>query len=559
MRGNKEWFVLILLLFAVVLQSAGSIRSISPTWDETHYFGLGYYLFKHPSWDIPSTTLHPPLSYYLNSIPFIWYAPDISAWNLPPALTGKDKSNLIIPISGLKLLSDPRYPQDRLLMLARVPTLLLALLLAFFLFKWTYELYGELQALLALFLFSFCPNMLAYSGLITPDMALTCFTFISLYCLWKVLRWNGSWGWIIACSLSLGCALLSKYTALIQFPVFIVVATAFFLSHEDVQLPDNYPFSRRLRHKGAMRTALRILSLLLFIFLLSFFVLILGYRFQLHHYFRGVTHQLLHAEGGHPSFLMGQYSQSGWWYYYFMAFLLKTPIPLILLLIMGLWHYLKGVRRASADLIFILAPIAMYFILFSVHHQSIGLRYILPIYPFLFMLAGTALGQVKIAGLKTWRYITVAVLCVWYLIGTITVYPHYLAYFNEAAGGPDNGYRYLVDSNLDWGQDLKGLGLYLKEKGVDKIHLSYFGTADPNYYGIRYEWMPSYYLPEDYRDRSARMRSFAFPKTGMLAISATNLQNVYFSDKQFYDWLKRYEPIDKIGYSIFIYDLDRIR
>ena len=409
----------------------------------------------------------------------------------------------------------------------------------------------------ALFLFSFCPNMLAHSGLITPDMALTCFTFISLYCFWKVLRRNGGWRWIIACAISLGCALLSKYTALIQLPVIIIAATATIISSEDVPLPVHFPFSRQLSNEGAIYKVLRMLSLLLVISLLSLFILSLGYRFQLHHYFRGVTHQFLHAEGGHPSFLMGMHSKSGWWYYYCIAFLLMTAIPLIVLLLMVFWHYLKGVIRVSTDLFFILTQIALYFIFFSVNHQSIGFRYILPIYPFLFVVAGAALGQVKVAGLKTWRYITVAVLCVWYLIGTITIYPHYLAYFNEAAGGPDNGYRYLVDSNLDWGQDLKGLGQYLKEKGVDRIHLSYFGTADPKYYGIRYQWMPSYYLPEDYREGAQRMRSFSFPTSGMLAISATNLQNVYFSDKTFYECLKKYDPIDKIGYSIFIYDLDR--
>jgi 4-amino-4-deoxy-L-arabinose transferase-like glycosyltransferase len=547
---------LVLLLFAFALQSAGSIRSKSPTWDETHYFGLGYYLFQHAAWDIPSSTLQPPLSYYLNSTPFLWYKPDEGAWIIPQALRGEDKSNLTFPISGVRLLTDPRCPQDRLLMQARVPTLFLALLLGYFLFRWTFELFGAGAALLALFLFSFCPNMLAHSGLITPDMALTCFTFISLYCLWKMLRRNGGWGWIIACSLALGCALLSKYSALLQIAIFIIASFAVFIS-SDVYLPVNFPMYQLLSKKGTLFKELRLKSLLLVIFLLSFFLLSLGYRFQLHHYFRGVAHQLFHAEAGHPSFLMGMYSQSGWWYYYFIAFLLKTPIPLTLLLIMGLWHYLKGARQVSADLIFILAPIAMYFIFFSVNHQSIGLRYILPIYPFLFMLAGTALGQVKIAGRKTWQYITVAVMCVWYLMGTITVYPHYLAYFNEAAGGPENGYRYLVDSNLDWGQDLKGLGLYLKEQGVDTIHLSYFGTADPNYYGIRYQWMPSYYLPEDYRGGAARMRSFSFPTSGMLAISATNLQNVYFSNKHFYDWLKDYEPVAKIGYSIFIYNLDQ--
>ena len=556
---HKVKIILALLLAAFALQSYGTIRSKSPIWDETNYFGLGYYLLQHPSWDIPSTTLHPPLSYYLNSFPFLWYDADERAWDLPPALIGLEKSNLSIPGAGLRLLTDRRYPADRLLILARVPTLFLALLLGFCLFRWTKELRGELPALYALFLFSFCPNMLAHSGLITPDMALTCFTFISLYCFWKVLCRNGGWGWIIACSLSLGCALLSKYTALLQLPVFILVASIVFASSGNFVLPDNFPFASWLTNKGAIFKMLRLLSLMLVIFLLSAFVLSLGYRFQLQHYFRGVTHQLLHAEGGHPSFLLGMYSKSGWWYYYFIAFLLKTPIPLLVLILTALFFYCKGVLRASSDLLFMLTPVAAYFILFSINHQSIGLRYILPAYPFLFMLAGSMLADFNIIRGRALRSIGIVLLSCWYLAGSLAIYPHYLAYFNEIAGGPDNGYRYLVDSNLDWGQDLKGLGLYIKEKNIDRVHLSYFGTADPNYYGVGYDWMPSYYLPEDYREGSAKMRSFTFPTTGMVAISATNLQNVYFSDKQFYDWLKQYKPIVKIGYSIFIYDLDQIR
>ena len=556
---HKAKIILALLLATFAVQSYGAIRSKSPTWDETNYFGLGYYLLKHPSWDIPSSTLHPPLSYYLNSFPLLWYGADERAWDLPPALKGLEKSNLSIPGAGLRLLTDRRYPTDRLLILARVPTLFLALLLGFCLFRWTKELYGELPALYALFLFSLCPNVIAHSGLITPDMALTCLTFISCYCLWKVLRRGGGWIWIIACSLSLGCALISKYSAILQIPVFIVVAAAFLFSSEDVRLPGNFPFARWLSNQDAIMKALRLLSLMMVIFLLSVFVLSLGYRFQLHHYFRGVTHQLLHAEGGHPSFLLGMHSKAGWWYYHFIAFLLKTPIPLLVLLLTALLFYCKGNLRASLDLIFMLAPVTVYFIFFSINHQSIGLRYILPAYPFLFMLAGSMLADFNIIRGRALRSISIVLLSCWYLAGSLAMYPHYLAYFNEIAGGPDNGYRYLVDSNLDWGQDLKGLGLYMKEKGIDRVHLSYFGTADPNYYGVRYDWMPSYYLPEDYREGSAKMRSFTFPTTGMVAISATNLQNVYFSDKQFYDWLKQYKPIDKIGYSIFIYDLDQIR
>jgi hypothetical protein len=323
-----------------------------------------------------------------------------------------------------------------------------------------------------------------------------------------------------------------------------------------VRLPPHFPFLQGLHREGAFFKALRLAGLVLVIFVLAFFVLSLGYRFQLNPYFRGVTHQLIHAEGGHPAFLLGMYSSTGWWYYYLVAFLIKTPLPLLILLVLSFIFYWRGTSHKAADQAFILMPVIAYFLFFTFNLQCIGLRYILPVYPFLFMQAGTVSGIFNHVRGKVWKGIVVIILCCWYLKSSLGVYPHYLAYFNESVGGPDKGYRYLVDSNLDWGQDLKGLGKYLQEKGIDRIHLSYFGTADPAYYGIKYDWMPSYYLPEDYQDRNTRLRSFSIPSSGMVAISATNLQNVYFSDKHFYDWLKKHEPIYKIGYSIFIYDLN---
>ena len=278
----------------------------------------------------------------------------------------------------------------------------------------------------------------------------------------------------------------------------------------------------------------------------------LGYLFHPEHYVKGVLHQLAHAEKGHPTFLMGMYSSEGWWYYYPLAFLLKTPLPLLILLVLSLRSCKKHPR--SIDHAFLAVPVAVFFLFFSIKLLCVGLRYVLPVYPFLFVLAGMAV-SFRVKPVKAVMYVVVAALCAWFSISSLAIYPHYLAYFNEAAGGPDKGYQYLVDSNLDWGQDLKGLGAYMKKKGIEKVHLSYFGTADPRYYDIDYEWMPSYYLPEDYGGEQPRDRVFRFPRSGIVAISATNLQNVYFSDKTFYDWLKEYTPIDKIGYSLFIYDL----
>lgn len=553
--NNKVKLILSILLVIFVLQAVCSMRLKSPTWDETNYFGLGYYILKYRQWDVPASTLHPPLSYYLNSFTYLFYAADESAWDLPPSLKCPECSNFSNPTAGLKLLTDSRYPKDRVLFWSRITTVFIALILGFFLWKWTNGIYGSLSALCALFLFSFSPNILAHSRLITPDLALTCFNFISVYYLWKVVKEN-KWSGIILCSITLGCALLSKYSAVLLFPIYLILATFVFFSKEMVYLPAQFPFSRFLIKEGSAFKILRLGSLLFVIFTLAIFLLHLGYMFHLEHYIKGAIHQWAHADKGHPTFLMGMYSSQGWWFYYLIALAVKTPLPLLIFLFLSFVFYKKNPNHDFLKQAFVLVPVVVYFLFFSIKLQCIGLRYILPIYPFLFMQASIVAGF-RFKGRKILSGLVVVVLCCWYLKSSTGIYPHYLAYFNEIVGGADNGYRYLVDSNLDWGQDLKGLGIYMKEKGIDRVHLSYFGAADPHYYGIQYDWMPSYYLPSDYLGEDVKVRRFKIPKSGIVAISATNLQNVYFSDKRFYDWLKRYEHIDKIGYSIFIYDLEQ--
>jgi hypothetical protein len=134
----------------------------------------------------------------------------------------------------------------------------------------------------------------------------------------------------------------------------------------------------------------------------------------------------------------------------------------------------------------------------------------------------------------------------------LRIAPHHLAYFNEFVGGPDQGYRYLSDSNLDWGQDLKGVKAYIDEKEIATIYLSYFGTASPSYYGIRYQYVPPGYNLE-WPQPSDKVPESELRK--ILAISVFNLQDVYHPDKPLFRWLWRREPVAKIGYSIFVYDL----
>ena len=127
----------------------------------------------------------------------------------------------------------------------------------------------------------------------------------------------------------------------------------------------------------------------------------------------------------------------------------------------------------------------------------------------------------------------------WYTVSGLHIYPHYLAYYNELIG-PNNGYKYAVDSNLDWGQDLKRLKFYTDKNNINSINLIYFGHAEPNYYHI------------PYRDFWAEGKNIK----GLTAISATTLEQTREDDGGFsFQWLRDQEPVGKIGYSIFLYNL----
>jgi hypothetical protein len=399
-------------------------------------------------------------------------------------------------------------------------------LLGVFVFRWAQRLYGPWAAAMAAVLFAFCPNLLAHARLITPDIVLTTFFFIAMYSFWRTLS-LGSARHAVMTGLCLGLALLSKFTALLLLPVMLVLAVLW-----------------RLFHKQAPRRCYAI------VLLVGVAVLLAGYRFSLEPYVSGILYQWQHAHAGQDAFCLGQYAQRGWWYYVLVAFALKTPLALLALLGVALVLYLRaGPARASTDQrldeLFLLVPAATVVAFFVVEHQSVGLRYVLPIYPFLFVFASRLL---PVAASSWRRLLPIALALVWYVAASTRIHPHYLAYFNELSGGPDRAYRCLTDSNLDWGQDLKGLAHFMRGHGIGKVSLSYFGADDPGRYGIAYDWLPSMMLRNPTPGRPPTFNRY-------VAISATNLQGVHFADHDLFAFFKARKPMAKIGYSIFVYDL----
>jgi len=199
-----------------------------------------------------------------------------------------------------------------------------------------------------------------------------------------------------------------------------------------------------------------------------------------------------------------------------------------------------------------LLPVVTLFLATSQSSVDIGVRHVLPVYPFLFVLASRfATVQFQRRGLAS---ALTSVSLSFTIFSSVRIAPHQLAYFNEIIGGPGQGYRYLVDSNLDWGQDLKNLKAYMDKEKLPIIYLSYFGSAPPSYYDIRYQYVPGTW-PLKWPPVDEPMPPAAPRK--ILAVSVNNLQDVFAPEQPLFRWLRTSKPIAKIGYSIFVYDLTK--
>ncbi len=592
--------VVVLLLAAVPIQAIPSLVRESATFDEGSHLSSAYeYLVTGV---FRQHLDHPPLADQIAAFPLLFLKLQLPA----------DEASLESLIRfGNRFVYRNVRDADTILLWGRLPVVLLTLLLGWMVFSWGRELGHPGAGLLALFLCVFDPNILAHGRLATNDLAVTCFSFIAVYCFWKLLSSPGRSN-VIWAGLAFGAAQASKFSAVLLAPILMLLAALWLLSGHEVHAPFPLPGSRRLSQRPRLFRAYTLAAIFLVIFLIGFALVWADYRFGVGtvlaegrkldwlderlegsrwepavrylfqelpvpapKYIYGLAVKYGHTSEGRSAFLMGELSREGWWHYFLIAFLIKTPISFLVLLTVATILTVVQRRRFWQREAFLLVPALVWFGVNSSSGFNLGYRHLLPVLPFLFVFAGqvvAAAGEQTFkvsedfgslparhgclsshAGRIKWGTVIlglVSILCAWQLVGTLRIHPHYLAYFNELVGGPENGYRYLVDSNLDWGQDLKGLGAYLKAQGIDQVELGYFGTADPAYYGIHYRCLPGFgILPKD----KCPIEPGFQDRAGIFAVSATNLQGVYLKDPHTFDWLKAREPEAVIGYSIFVY------
>jgi len=421
---------------------------------------------------------------------------------------------------------------ERLLGLARAFGLLTwtALLFAT-LFLWGRRLGGDPAAVAAVAAAALCPVLVSNFSLATPDAASAVLWFLTLFLLDESFAAGPRPALTAAAGACAGLAMAAKFSMCALPPAAVALSIA------DGRL--------RARSWREIAGGVRLFSAA------ALLALAAVYHFTaLPQYFRGLLATSAEISAGRMYFLLGRYGEHGNWLYFPTAFLLKFPLALLGLGALGAAAWAREFRagRLRRETLWVWGPTAAYAAAAEWSAMDIGIRHLLPLVPAFLLLVGFGAADVW----KRRRGKTAVLLFgAWAAASVLGSAPHLLAYFNELAGGPARGYLYLVDSNLDWGQDLGGLARFLRAHGDPPIYLSYFGTADPADAGVRYvpvAFSPHVDRPGDRVDPAAQGRV-------LFAISATNLQGVYFGRHDAFDWLKARRPAAVFGDSLFLYDL----
>ncbi len=431
---------------------------------------------------------------------------------------------------------------------------------------WARFLFGWAGAFTAVLFGALCPTMLAHSAVATSDMAAAFFLLAAASAYWWHLHDPRARVALLSAGL-FGLACVAKFTAVLLLPLFVLLALAqwWFAARLPAAGPTSSPPSRRLARLG-ISAGLHGLTAVFVIWAFSGFryaachpalpaggfmpswtevlsfggwkaqVITAGREWQLlpEGYLYGLANVIKGAEARN-AFLDGDYSQHGWISFFPKAFLYKTPPSLLLGLVASILLGLHWAReRRGVDIrrqIYRAAPLLLLFAVywgFSLSsHLNIGHRHLLPTYPVLYIACG-ALGW---AAVRAWGHsrargaigvIVLAGWLGWHAKTAADIQPHHLAYFSPLVGGPSEGYQHLVDSSLDWGQDLPGLKQWLSanRRPHEPLFFSYFGTSEPAYYGIDATSLPTLH-PFD------RVRPWYWPEPGLYAISASMLQHVY--------------------------------
>jgi len=527
----------------------------SQTTDEAVHISAGYtYLIKK---DFRFNPEHPIMPKIFCAIPLIFIKPKI-----PPDNLFWDKSENYLYDSwrenrsfGEKMLYEYGNNPEQILFWTRIPTVIISTLFTTFLFLFLKKKFNDKTATFGILLFVTNPVISSHSHFVTTDIWVSFGFFISIISFFKFLyKPNLKNG--VYLSLSIAFTFLSKFTAIILIPFFLVY------------------FAFAKRRKTLCSEIMKYPSKFLLIFLSVWIIIIISYlpglrippdskkleeiasenktaielnpkiiplydkfRFILipKDYIKGLAMVINHTQSGHSSFLLGKTSEKGWWYYFPIVFLAKNQELFLLLVFFSLVRFFYEKKHEKYnDLNFcFLVFVGIYLIFSMMSKANLGVRHILPIFaPLIFISA--QLSDSKKKKERLFSYFSIFFLT----IQSIFIFPNNLSYFNLFFGGSLNGYKIANGSNLDWGQDLKKIRDYVKMKKLDKPFIEYGWNGNPSL---------NYYLGENYQE--GKLIDKNKPK-GTLIIGASAL----IDEK--YKFLENYKPKLRLTNSVFIYEFD---
>jgi hypothetical protein len=575
----------LLLIMAALM--FGAARRDSATVDETTALSAGYSYWKgHRFYFVPE---HPPVGMMLASIPLLfsdvklsdegqalfegrmgypwtrpWAGPVISVqpfipngckghwftlpqppfdmlavWQCAGSYPAQNWYLWALPecqLFGQELIYGSKNDGDRLLLMGRCVQIAITLAIGVMILLWVRAATSnDAAALVALAVWVFHPCALGYGHVITTDIGEVLGFTVALFFFVRFLKRPGPktaifWG------ISLGVALTVKLTAILLGPIFLLLLATQWRTFRRRKVP----FVKLLTVTAFATWATILLAYFPLWYppppLPSAFASALGVPdwFQSlrpllipRDFFKALALTLGHSKEGHVAYLFGQWSREGWWYYYPVAFLLKSPLAFVALTIAAIGIFIK--RVASAD-VWELTPwvgATVYLLVAMTSNVNIGVRHLLPMFPLVIVGIGCAIPRLKqwlVGGLVAWQ-VVICLLCA----------PLYLQFFSEAVGGASNGYKYLIDSNYDWGQDAKRLKAFLDERHIGQIYLDYFGTQ----FSIEYLKIPNTRIDAE----KARQIT-----QGWLVVSASDLMLPEWN------WLRATrQPTARVADTLFVY------
>lgn len=597
--------------------------------DETAHIAAGYsYLTQL---DARLNPEHPPLVKDIAAFPLLFlnlnFPTNTDAW--------QKQVNGQWDQGGAFLFEFGNNP-DTILRAARFPVMLIGVLLGALLFGWVRSLYGNKTALLTLFLYAFSPTVIAHSRFVTTDIAAALAFFAGIAAFMRFLARPMLRRLFIA-GIVFGIAELLKFSLFLLVPIFIMLAFVWLVSQDEYY---DFMVARKERFVLFLKDAAVLYFKIGLIFAIGIVIIWGVYAWHIWdypverqlsdtatlvgtfkpqffvkldtwliehrltrpigQYLFGVMMVTQRSAGGNSAYFLGEVSSKGWWYYFPTVYLLKESLGFHILSLVALWLSVWRVRCASEkssravrgwinDNFPIFASIffvVFYWILSVINPLNIGVRHVLPMFPFIYFLVARQLAlwtrmpvardfkkprdifisiyHILIAPLP--RLFLLALILAWIAAGTVAAFPYYLSYYNELAGGTQNGYWYATDSNYDWGQDLKRLrdivqnppagpdGTVGASEPNEKVYLDYFGGSTAHNGAQRY-WLGDQFIPW--------YSSFGPPPSGsVFAISANSLMGnrarpvkgfPQLKPEDTYPWLRGLEPFTRAGTSIFLY------